>query len=262
MDADSLDQALEVGADSSANTKDPSCVIRSGEVAIITTKGLILPDGSLRDQKNCSFEKGSTLRLHYEEETTQSFEEEKPMPDTPTPEAVPPTVTASATEPPPAPVLTTATAAVPAAPVAAPVAAPQTELIATTEVPSSDLADVTGAANAATQLGGDYAPIVGLLLAAMAILGGGKAWGYYRERAEQKHALEMEKLKIQSVSPSSRPPSCKQAQVQVDERLDAHEKKISKLERQSLELGDLDGDEVLRRLKKLERRLAEVASDD
>ena len=156
--------------------------------------------------------------------------------------------------------------AVPAAPVPAPVpavapvpvaAAPQTDLIATTEVPSSDLADVTGAANAAAQLGGDYAPLVGLALAAMAILGGNKAWAFYKERGERKHALEMEKLKMQAASPNSRPQPCKQAQVELDQKLEAMERKLAKLERHSLDMGDFDGDDCMRRLKKLERRLAE-----
>ena len=54
-------------------------------------------------------------------------------------------------------------------------------------------AGVTAAADAAKSLGGDYAPMVALALAGMAVAGGSKAWSYYRDRAEQKHEQELER---------------------------------------------------------------------
>lgn len=124
---------------------------------------------------------------------------------------------------------------------------------------TDDLADVSGAAGAAAQLGGEYAPVVGIVLAGMAILGGSKAWAFYRERAEQRHELAMTELKMRAADPAVRPQPCQQAQAQVDQRLDEQDRKIAKLERHAVEMQDFDGEDMARRVKRIERRLREDA---
>lgn len=216
--------------------EEPKCVIKSGEVALLTRDGILDPRGQLWKPLDCRFEGSSTLRFHYNEEPA---DEDQPMSsEIATPEA-PTSETVEAVQEP-----------------AVVMQEPLTEASAGVST-ASELADVSGAADAAAKLGGDYAPLVGLALAAMAILGGGKAWAFYKERSEQKHALEMAKLKMQAQDPNMRPQPCKQAQAQLDEKLESIERKIAKLERHSFDLGDFDGDDCIRRLKKLERRLSD-----
>lgn len=214
--------------------EEPKCVIESGEVALLTRKGILDPHGRLWDPKDCRFKGSSTLRFHYNESPAEEDTMSNEAPAVPTTPSVP---------------------AVPETPEVSTDALSPEEL--TAEVPHSDIADVSAAADAAAKMGGDYAPLVGLALAAMAILGGGKAWAFYKERGEQKHELEMAKLKMQAQDPNMRPQPCKQAQAQLDEKLESIERKIAKLERHSFDMGDFDGDDCMRRLKKLERRLSD-----
>lgn len=118
-----------------------------------------------------------------------------------------------------------------------------------------DMADVSAAADAAASLGGDYAPLVGLALAAMAILGGKQAWSFYKERSERQHELEMTKLKMQAQDPNSRPHPCKNAQLDIDKRFEELENKINKIERKSVSLDTEDIEDMMRKVRKLERAM-------
>jgi len=122
--------------------------------------------------------------------------------------------------------------------------------------------DITAAADAAKSLGGDYAPMVAIALTGMAVAGGSKAWSFYRERAEQKHEQEMQKLKMEAQSQGTegeQPPACQAANQKIQLDLDALQSKISSIEKKtSMISSDFDGEDVERQIKRMKKRIDEL----
>jgi len=122
--------------------------------------------------------------------------------------------------------------------------------------------DITAAADAAKALGGDYAPMVALALTGMAVAGGSKAWSFYRERAEQKHEQEMQKLKMEAQSQGmegEQPPPCKVATAKMQAEVDALKSKIGSIEKKtSMISADFDGEDVERQIKRMKKRIDEL----
>jgi hypothetical protein len=122
--------------------------------------------------------------------------------------------------------------------------------------------DITAAADAAKSLGGDYAPMVAIALAGMAVAGGSKAWNFYRERAEQKHEQEMQKLKMEAQSQGmegEQPPPCKAASAKMQAELDDVKAKLSAVQKKtSMISADFDGEDVERQIKRMKKRIDEL----
>ena len=122
--------------------------------------------------------------------------------------------------------------------------------------------DITVAADAAKALGGDYAPMVALALTGMAVAGGSKAWSFYRDRAEQKHEQEMQKLKMEAQSQGmegEQPPPCKVATAKMQAEVDALKTKIGSIEKKtSMISADFDGEDVERQIKRMKKRIDEL----
>ena len=201
--------------------------------------------------KDCELKVGSSIRIYdnkpVEKETKPvsnktSTEKATPTPD-PTPAAVP--VEAPTPEPAPAKVETAATPDVP-------------QLVESVGVSQ----DITAAADAAKELGGDYAPMVAIALAGMAVAGGSKAWNYYRDRAEQKHEQEMQKLKIEAQSQGmegQQPPPCQAANQKIQAEVDALKSKLSAVQKKtSMISADFDGEDVERQIKRMKKRIDEL----
>ena len=122
--------------------------------------------------------------------------------------------------------------------------------------------DITAAADAATALGGDYAPMVAIALAGMAVAGGSKAWNFYRERAEQKHEQDMQKLKMAAQSQGMEgepPPACQAANQKIQADLDDLKSKLSAVQKKtSMISADFDGEDVERQIKRMKKRIDEL----
>tara|TARA_Y100001938_G_scaffold150219_2_gene240159 strand:- start:125 stop:637 length:513 start_codon:yes stop_codon:yes gene_type:complete len=122
--------------------------------------------------------------------------------------------------------------------------------------------DITAAADAAKSLGGDYAPMVAIALTGMAVAGGSKAWSFYRDRAEQKHEQEMQKLKMEAQSQGmegEQPPPCKVATAKMQAEVDALKTKIGSIEKKtSMISADFDGEDVERQIKRMKKRIDEL----
>jgi len=122
--------------------------------------------------------------------------------------------------------------------------------------------DITAAADAAKSLGGDYAPMVAVALAGMAVAGGSKAWSFYRDRAEQKHEQEMQKLKMEAQSQGlegEQPPPCKVATAKMQVEVDALKTKLGSIEKKtSMISADFDGEDVERQIKRMKKRIDEL----
>jgi hypothetical protein len=165
--------------------------------------------------KDCELKVGSSIRIY---DNKPAEKETKPVSNKTSTEKATPTP-----EPKPAPV------PVEAPNTSQPELPPKVETAATPDVPQlvesvGVSQDITAAADAAKELGGDYAPMVAIALAGMAVAGGSKAWNYYRDRAEQKHEQEMQKLKIEAQSQGmegQQPPPCQAANQKIQAEVDA-----------------------------------------
>lgn len=103
---------------------------------------------------------------------------------------------------------------------------------------------------------------VGVVLALVAVLGGGAAWRFYSQhskqraeietkRAEQEHELAMRRLDLEAQHASASPPPCLAAHAQIEARLSAIESKSASL---TLPAG-FDADEMSERIEKIEKAL-------
>ena len=206
----------------------------------------------VKEGSDCKLELGSPIRIYDEkpvEKETKPMAQETKVEDAapaPEPAPVPEPAPAPAPAPPPAPVETVAT---PAA---------VNELVESVGVSQ----DITAAADAAKSLGGDYAPMVAIALAGMAVAGGSKAWNFYRERAEQKHEQEMQKLKMEAQSQGmegEQPPPCKAASAKMQAELDDVKSKLSAVQKKtSMISADFDGEDVERQIKRMKKRIDEL----
>jgi len=206
----------------------------------------------VKEGSDCKLELGSPIRI-YDEKPVEK--ETKPMAqETKAEDAAP------APEPPPAPVPEPAPTPAPAPAPVETVAAPAVvnDLVESVGVSQ----DITAAADAAKSLGGDYAPMVAIALAGMAVAGGSKAWNFYRERAEQKHEQEMQKLKMEAQSQGmegEQPPPCKAASAKMQTELDDVKSKLSAIQKKtSMISADFDGEDVERQIKRMKKRIDEL----
>ena len=206
----------------------------------------------VKEGSDCKLELGSSIRIYdtkpVEKETKPMSQETKVETAAPEPAPVP--------EPGPAPTPAPEPAPAPVETVAAPAAV--SELVESVGVSQ----DITAAADAAKALGGDYAPMVAIALAGMAVAGGSKAWNFYRERAEQKHEQEMQKLKMEAQSQGmegEQPPPCQAASAKMQAEVDALKSKISSIEKKtSMISSDFDGEDVERQIKRMKKRIDEL----
>jgi len=201
----------------------------------------------VQEGSDCKLDVGSPIRI-YDENPVQ--EETKTVANETKQEAP---------KPPPAPVKAPDPVPEPAPAAVETVAAPAApELVESVGVSQ----DITAAADAAKSLGGDYAPMVAIALAGMAVAGGSKAWSYYRDRAEQKHEQEMQKLKIEAQSQGmdgQQPPPCQAANQKMQAELDDVKSKLSAVQKKtSMISADFDGEDVERQIKRIKKRIDEL----
>lgn len=194
----------------------------------------IKPDGSVPE--GCDLASGAVLTLH--DGASSAHPEVHPM-DTPAP-----TPTAPVESPTPAPVESPASAPVPAP---APVAT--TEHTEQASTPSADeLGKLVNTSGGGT---------TGIVLAVLAVVGGGAAWKTYQRISEQKHEQNMKKLELDAKMAGlggAQPPPCAVKQTEVDAKLSAFDARLAAAEKKSATLSaDFDADDVERRIKKLEK---------
>lgn len=104
--------------------------------------------------------------------------------------------------------------------------------------------------------------MIGVVLALVAVLGGGAAWRFYSQhskqqaalaekQAEQAHELAMRRLDVEAQHANASPPPCLAAHAQLEARLSAVESKSASL---TLPAG-FDADELSERIERLEKAL-------
>lgn len=200
-------------------------------------------NGAVVNLKDCTPQPGAVLRF-TESETSMPGPNEGLVPTVPV--AAPAPEGASA-------VPASAPEAAPAAP-AATTAPAATELVAITESHGAD-ASVGAAADAASKLGGDYAPIVAIVLAGVAVLGGKKAWDFYSERSQQKHDLAVKELELKAQAQGlngAQPPPCQAANVKLEAEITEVKTRLAAIEKKTASVSaDFDGEDLERQVKKL-----------
>lgn len=104
--------------------------------------------------------------------------------------------------------------------------------------------------------------MIGVVLALVAVLGGGAAWRFYSQyskqkaalaekQAEQAHELAMRRLDVEAQHTNASPPPCLATHAQLEARIAACEAKISSA---SLTLpAGFDADDLIARVEKIEK---------
>ena len=124
------------------------------------------------------------------------------------------------------------------------------ELIATVQQPTPD-----AVSSELMKMAKDNAsdPTVTIILAALAVFGGGAAMKFYRQWAEQKHEEKMAKIKIESKGQDKSPGQCQAVHAQLTAEVAEVKSRIGTLENQVSVNADFDGERLEKRVKKLEK---------
>jgi hypothetical protein len=225
------------------------CTIKAGETAFIKPEGLLLPDGRVIQgwSENCLIEQGANIQIFYVEndkkdkkQSKHKQEKEKvmePAKETKVEQQVSeaaPQVAEKVEVAQPEKVVAQETHAVTAEPAAAPFDVNQ--LVAST--------------------GGN--PMVAVVLAGIAVLGGGAAMKFYKQFSEQKHEQAMKKLELDAQSQGlngAQPPPCAAQNAVVEGRLAAMEAKLVSMEKKTSSFSaDFDASDLEERIEKLEKK--------
>ena len=114
--------------------------------------------------------------------------------------------------------------------------------------------------NITQQAGGDSN--LAMLLAILAVVGGGAAWKFYSQFAEQKHEQKMKEMEIQAKANGlggASPPPCQTAQAEMKAEIKALKTKVNGT---AALLEDVDLDLYDRKFKKLDKRLKALEDPD
>tara|TARA_R100000406_G_C3104576_1_gene122867 strand:+ start:189 stop:1571 length:1383 start_codon:yes stop_codon:yes gene_type:complete len=103
-----------------------------------------------------------------------------------------------------------------------------------------------------------------LMLAMLAVVGGGAAWKFYTQYSEQKHEQKMKQLELEAQAAGlagAQPPPCQAAKVKLEAELEQIKTKVDGLDRKLAFTADFDADLLERRMKKLERKLQDMEEE-
>ena len=121
--------------------------------------------------------------------------------------------------------------------------------------------EIEQAVATANELGGDYGPVLAVVLAGMAVMGGKKAWSFYSQKAEQRHEMEMKKLEMEQKSSNNdgqSPPACQAVHAKLEAEVSATQKKVGLMEKKLLVMDDFDPEDLERKVKKLNKAVKSI----
>ena len=105
---------------------------------------------------------------------------------------------------------------------------------------------------------------VAIILAILAIVGGGTAWKFYQKLSEQKHEQKMKELDIKAQSQglgNTQPPACQTANAALEAKITALETKVSTVEKKSSSISaGFDPEELEERVLKIEKKVKTISS--
>jgi len=104
-----------------------------------------------------------------------------------------------------------------------------------------------------------------LLLAIIAVVGGGAAWKFYTQYSEQKHDQKMKQMELDAKAQGlsgAQPPPCQAANVKLETEIKEIKGRLGKLDQKLALSADFDGDLIERKVKKMERRIKDLEDKD
>lgn len=108
-------------------------------------------------------------------------------------------------------------------------------------------------------------PTLTLLLALLAVVGGGAAWKFYTQYSEQKHDQKMKQMELDAKMQGlqgAQPPPCQAANVKLETEIKEIKARLGKIDQKMSLNADFDGDLLTRKFKKLERRVKDLEGDE
>jgi uncharacterized protein HemX len=107
--------------------------------------------------------------------------------------------------------------------------------------------------------GGAY----GVILAAIAVAGGGAAWKFYSDASKNKHEERMERLRIEAEQGKNKGDHtlCTAERVALENKLREATERLDKLERDHRTLALSAGDDLDDRILKIEKKIKRLAAD-
>jgi hypothetical protein len=235
-------------------------------VSLLVKEELLHQEDWKDDWESCSLQPGAVLRIPLDPDEINRIVEEReaPLEEPQEPLDQP---TQPVLEEPVSEVEVEAPAATPPIeqPVEQPVEPPQ-ELLAYEEVPSDPTGGLVGELNSLAETTGAD-PTLTIALAAIAVLGGGTAWKFYRQFSEQKHEQKMEQMKLEAKAKGMEgqsPGPCQTVHAQLKAEVEELRSKVDKVDRRTAVNADFDGDDADRRIRRLEkwRKALEEDEDD
>ena len=115
----------------------------------------------------------------------------------------------------------------------------------------------------AQSTGGDS--MLTVILALIAVVGGGAAWKFYRQHSEQKHEQKMAQMKMNAQAQGlngAQPPPCQAANTKLEAEIKQIKSRLGTIDNKMSLNADFDGDFIERKVKKLERRITELEEGD
>ena len=115
--------------------------------------------------------------------------------------------------------------------------------------------------SAVTQQGGGDTNL-SMLLAILAVVGGGAAWKFYTQYSEQKHEQKMKQMELDAKTAGlagASPPPCQTAQAEMKAEIESLKTKVNST---AALLEDVDIDFYARKIKKLDKRLKKLEEPD
>lgn len=108
-------------------------------------------------------------------------------------------------------------------------------------------------------------PTLTLLLALLAVVGGGAAWKFYAQYSEQKHEQKMKQLEMDAKAKGlggAQPPPCQAANVKLEAEINEIKGRLNKVDQKMSLNADFDADLLERKVKKMDRRLKDLEDKD
>ena len=191
--------------------QEPPCKVPSGTCVPLSEV----------ERKHCYFEPGSCFYFNYQDSDPPVDDNQIPLSSE---MSMSSTAQPSSSPVPPQ----SLSAAVTAAPPPVVPSLPLPEPVPTVGVPTVGVPTPNTAANELSQ----FSPSGGMtsvLLAAIAVAGGGAAWKFYAQRSKEKHEEELKRIELQANSQSDQSRKCDAASTSLATRCDELEKKLSEM---------------------------------
>ena len=149
-----------------------ACEVRSGNYAILLENSNVRVDRKTHSIKDCLIDTGSVIRIYSRTPTEREADLLDPGSPAPVEVKEMPEEAKELVE------------------IEEPLA--EEEVSEQILVPS----EIEQAVVTANELGGEYGPILAVVMAGIAVMGGKKAWSFYSQKAEQRHEMEMKRLEM------------------------------------------------------------------